>query len=176
MKNNKGFTLIELLATITLLAVLMLIAVPNVIGVVNRNKNNTYVEDAKKLVALAEYKIRANSGYKPPTGQSYCFTMNSLGNADFNTTAPNGGKYLSDKSYVRAKRNTDGSIAYSVVLVENKALDAETNNSNGAQIEYIGVGVTQEISRDDLYKDDISGIIKSTTNSGSISQCNGTSK
>lgn len=171
MKNNKGFTLIELLATISLLAVLMLIAVPNVIGVVNRNKNNTYVEDAKKLVALAEYKIRANSGYKPSTNSSYCFTMNTLGDDDFNTTAPNGGAYDADKSYVKATRKTDGSIAYSVVLVENKAIDAETNNSNGAQIEYIGVGVTQEISRDALYKDDISGIIKSTTNDNAISKC-----
>lgn len=165
MKNNKGFTLIELLATISLLAVLMLIAVPNVIGVVNRNKNNTYVEDAKKLVALAEYKIRASSEHKPPNGQSYCFSMNFLGKDDFDTTAPNGGKYLSDKSYVKATRNS-GEITYSVVLVEQKE-----NN------EYVGVGVTGGmVSRDNLYKDDISGIIKSTTNSGSISQCNGNQK
>ena len=60
MKNNKGFTLVELLAVLSVLAVLMLLAVPNVIGVVQRDKNKTYVEDAKKLVTLAEYKIRSN--------------------------------------------------------------------------------------------------------------------
>lgn len=165
MKNNNGFTLIELLATISLLAVLMLIAVPNVIGVVNRNKNNTYVEDAKKLVALAEYKIRSNSKYKPANGYSYCFSMNFLGTGDFDTTAPNGGKYMSDKSYVKATRKSDGEITYNVVLVEKK--DAS---------KFYGVGVISEVASDKLYEDDISGLIKSTTSDSSICTCYGVNK
>ena len=163
MKNNKGFTLIELLATISLLAILMLIAVPNIIGVVNRNKNSTYVEDAKKLVALAEYKIRSDSQYKPTIGGgAKCFSMSFLGTGDFDTTAPNGGTYMYDKSYVKAIKNSEGTIEYSVVLVEKKE-----NN------EFYGVGVTQEVSSSDLYKDNISSLIQSTADESAITNCSG---
>ena len=55
-KNSLGFTLIELIATITILGIIMLIAVPNVISVVTKNKNQTYVNDARKFVTLAKYK------------------------------------------------------------------------------------------------------------------------
>lgn len=145
--NNKGFTLVELLATVALLAVLMMIAVPNIIGVVNRNKNKTYVEDAKKLVALAEYKVRAVSRYKPGNGSYKCITMNKLGTGDFDTTAPNGGTYDSDESYVKVSMTFDGTLQYSVVLVENKG--------DGTK-----VGILNETSSNDLYRDDISDLIK----------------
>ena len=56
VKNSLGFTLIELIATITILGIIMLIAVPNVISVVTKNKNQTYVNDARKFVTLAKYK------------------------------------------------------------------------------------------------------------------------
>lgn len=129
--NNKGFTLIELLATITLLAVLMIIAVPNIIGVVNRNKNKSYIEDAKKLVSLAEYKVRSDS-LKPSSGQSYCFTMEYLGSEEFGT-APNGGKYSLSKSFVRVEFS-GGKLNYYVQLIEYKCKDPnnclETDTTN----------------------------------------------
>lgn len=150
--NNKGFTLVELLATISLLAVLTMIAVPNIIGIVNRNKNKTYVEDAKKLVSLAEYKIRTNPELKPSNaGESQCLYMSTLGKSDFDTTAPNGGKYNEDLSYVKVQMISNGdswSLKYSVVLVEEKA-----ENSY--------VGILQETFSDDLYKDNISTLISS---------------
>ena len=157
--NNKGFTLIELLATISLLAVLMLIAVPNVIGVVNKNKNKTYIEDAKKLVSLAEYKVRSDSQYKPAKGISYCFSMNFLGTGDFDTSAPNGGTYLYSNSYVRVYNN-NGELKYYVVIVENK----DTNKY---------VGVTKEIESNNLYKDDITGNIETTSSLSNINTCSG---
>lgn len=152
--NNKGFTLVELLATISLLAVLTMIAVPNIIGIVNRNKNKTYVEDAKKLVSLAEYKIRTNPELKPSNArESQCLYMSTLGKSDFDTTAPNGGKYNEDLSYVKVQmiRNNDNSVSlkYSVTLVEVK-------ENNG---DY--VGILQETSSDNLYEDNISTLISS---------------
>lgn len=152
--NNKGFTLVELLATISLLAVLTMIAVPNIIGIVNRNKNKTYVEDAKKLVSLAEYKIRTNPELKPSNaGESQCLYMSTLGKSDFYTTAPNGGKYNEDLSYVKVQmiRNNDDSVSlkYSVTLVEVK-------ENNGGY-----VGILRETSSDNLYEDNISTLISS---------------
>ena len=158
MKNNKGFTLVELLATISLLAVLMLIAVPNIIGVVNRNKNNTYVEDAKKLVALAEYRIRSNSSDKPVAGTSKCFTMSTLGTGDFDTKAPNGGTYSPSMSYVIASKDGTGKIKYKVVLVEER------------EEKYYGIGQIQADGRitgvdsTNLYNDNISGLIVNASN------------
>ncbi len=51
--NKKGFTLIELLATILILSLLMLVAVPNVMSTIDKNKQDTYVEDAKRMITLA---------------------------------------------------------------------------------------------------------------------------
>ncbi len=154
--NNKGFTLVELLATISLLAVLTMIAVPNIIGIVNRNKNKTYVEDAKKLVSLAEYKIRTNPELKPSNDRkSQCLYMSALGKSDFDTTAPNGGKYNEDLSYVKVQMISNGdswSLKYSVVLVEEKAKNSY-------------VGILQETSSDNLYIDNISRLISSGSSS-----------
>ena len=52
LKNKKGFTLIELLATIVILGIIMIVAVPNVTGIIYRNRANTYVEDAKKIMLM----------------------------------------------------------------------------------------------------------------------------
>lgn len=163
--NNKGFTLVELLATISLLAVLTMIAVPNIIGIVNRNKNKTYVEDAKKLVSLAEYKIRTNPELKPSNAEeSQCLYMSTLGKSDFDTTAPNGGKYNEDLSYVKVQMISNGdswSLKYSVVLVEEKAKNSY-------------VGILQETSSDNLYEDNISSLISSSSSSTNqqITKCN----
>lgn len=162
--NNKGFTLVELLATISLLAVLTMIAVPNIIGIVNRNKNKTYIEDAKKLVSLAEYKIRTNPKLKPSNvGESQCLYMSTLGKSDFDTTAPNGGKYDESKSYVRVRmESVEGtlSLKYSVTLVEDK--DSK-ENKNGAGTNL--VGILKETSSDNLYNDNISSLISSGSSS-----------
>ena len=166
--NNKGFTLVELLATISLLAVLTMIAVPNIIGIVNRNKNKTYVEDAKKLVSLAEYKVRTNPELKPSNvGDSKCLYMSTLGKSDFDTTAPNGGKYNESKSYVRVSmKSINGalSLKYSVTLVEDKD-SKENKNGTGTNL----VGILQETSSDNLYNDNISTLISSGSSSDTCS-------
>lgn len=139
INNEKGFTLVELLATMAILATLMLIAIPNVIGIVQRNKNKTYIEDAKKLETLAAYKVRSNpTDLKPANGASYCFLLPFLDKSNELSEPPNGGEYDKTKSYVIVKNN-GGSLEYKVQLVEVK---------NGSTVGGVG-----EISREDLYKD-----------------------
>lgn len=117
MDNKKGFTLIELLATLTILGIIMLIAVPNVLGTVERNKKNTYIQDAKKLVSLAEYKMRSERNREKPTnGCGIIYYLNELETGDL-SDPPEGGEYDSDTSYV-VITYAAGKYVYKVQLVE----------------------------------------------------------
>lgn len=150
--NHKGFTLIELLATMSVLAVLMLLAIPNVIGVVQNNKNKSYIEDAKKLVTLAEYKINSDPKVKPSTGKSVCFYMEYLDLSKELDEPPNGGTYDRSQSYVYVS-NSGGEMVYQVQLIENK---------NGNRI---GLSKT---SKSDLFEDNATSKV---TSSVTISTC-----
>ncbi len=119
--NNKGFTLIELLAAMVILAAIMAIAVPNIIGILNNSKADAYVEDAKKMISLAEYKVRANPNLRPVSTESCRIPLRELDNSEFKN-APNNGKYNLDNSFVVVTRS--GSVdrkiyAYSVTIVED---------------------------------------------------------
>lgn len=117
MKNN-GFTLIELLATILILALIMLIAVPNVMSTIDKNKQDTYVEDAKKMITLAEYKIRSDTTIPLPTsGNCIIIPLNSLDLSEF-SEGPEGGTYDLDDSYVLVARNGNA-YTYYATIVEN---------------------------------------------------------
>lgn len=67
MKNKKGFTLIELLAVVVILGVIMTIAIPNVTSTIDKNKKETFIEDAKKIVSATEYKIRSDTKIEYPS-------------------------------------------------------------------------------------------------------------
>ena len=116
--NRKGFTLIELLATILILALLMLVAVPNVMSTIDKNKQDTYVEDAKRMITLAEYEIRSNTNIELPTnGNCIVILLGSLDSSDFNE-GPEGGNYDLQKSYVVIARS-GSSYEYMATIVEN---------------------------------------------------------
>lgn len=121
--NNKGFTLVELLAAMVILAAIMVIAVPNIMGILNNSKADAYVEDAKKLLSLAEYKIRANPDLRPASvGSCTKLTLKYLDNSEFKN-APNNGSYDQAKSFVVVTRKADKAgkkqYDYAVTIVEN---------------------------------------------------------
>lgn len=120
--NNKGFTLIELLASMVILSILMMVAVPNVVGILNNNRNTTYIEDAKKLSTNVEYAIRRDDAIpKPIDGKCITVTLGSINHSEFDT-APYGGSYDYNTSFVVIKNN-GGKLVYYVQLVENMPED-----------------------------------------------------
>ena len=52
--KKRGFTLVELLAVIAILAILVIIALPNVLGMFNSAKKNTFVTEIESIYKQAQ--------------------------------------------------------------------------------------------------------------------------
>ena len=118
MRNDKGFTLVELLATLAILAIIMGIAIPNVLSTLEKNRKTTYLEDAKKLVTLAEYEFNKDEELTVDSG---CVRINLsyLDKTDLER-GPNDGEYDTTNSYVIINYDDENhKYKYKVQLVEN---------------------------------------------------------
>lgn len=118
--NNKGFTLVELLGVFAILSVIMLVAIPNVMGILDKNKKNTYIQNAKQMIALAEYKLRSDSNItKPSTNKTVIITLGYLDNSELET-GPEGWPYDTEQSFVAINVDSNGVYNYYVSLREVK--------------------------------------------------------
>ena len=59
--KKKGFTLVELLAVIAILAILVIIALPNVMGMFNQAKENSFTTEVKEIFKQAEQQWISDS-------------------------------------------------------------------------------------------------------------------
>ena len=59
--KKKGFTLVELLAVIAILAILVIIALPNVMGMFNTAKKNSFTTEVKEIFKQAEQQWISDS-------------------------------------------------------------------------------------------------------------------
>ena len=119
--NKKGFTLIELIGTITILAIIMAIAIPNVISITRKNKNQTYINDARKMVTLAKYEFESNANITRPNGTENGCVIIRLNNLDQSELqkGPESGTYDGNESFVKIIYDKDEkTYAYSVQIIE----------------------------------------------------------
>lgn len=123
MNNKSGFTLVELLVSLVLLGVLMAITIPNIIGIVEQNKNNAYVEDSEKMLSSAKYKMASNDIKKPSVGKCIIMTLGYLDTNDDYKNTPNDGVYDKGKSFVVIKRESSRYDYY--VRLEEKSKNNE---------------------------------------------------
>ena len=77
---------------------------------------NTYLEHAKQMIALAEYKITDVSIIKPNDGEAVVFSLECLDTKDIEF-GPEGEKYNTTESFV-AVTKSGGSYNYYVTLRE----------------------------------------------------------
>ena len=81
MKNNKGFTLVELLATVVIILLLGLIVTPNVVDIINENRNKGYHEIERRLEeAASKYIVNEYIG---SSVESVIITKEDLINAGY---------------------------------------------------------------------------------------------
>ena len=113
--DRHGFTLVELLGVIVILSIIMLIAIPNVTSVLEKNKRESYLADAKKLVTQAEYEIRNGNIEKPNSTEILKIRLSYIGTSDISKDS-DGNKYDTANSYVAVVRK-NGYLEYYVNLV-----------------------------------------------------------
>ena len=70
MKKKSGFTLVELLAVIAILAILIIIALPNVMGMFNTAKKNSFITECKNIYSAAQHAWVSDSVFSK-TEQKY---------------------------------------------------------------------------------------------------------
>ncbi len=102
-----------------------MVAIPNIVGVVRNNRNKQYVEDAKKLVSLAEYKVRSNPSIMD--GHACIrLTINYLGEEEFDSSPS--GKYDFNQSFVDVEI-IDSEYKYSVITKDDKSMGIKYTDS-----------------------------------------------
>lgn len=156
MNNKKGFTLIELLAVIVILSIIMIVAVPNVIAVINKQEKNAYINDAKKLITMAKYKMSSDTDINypkttPQAGLVY-LSYNFVNNGDINVDR-DGVAYSEEDSFVVLSYN-DGYLVYWVQLITEKGngigLIKETDLSKESAIKEVN---NNEVIKNNAQKD-----------------------
>ena len=107
--NKKGFTLVELLAVIAILAILVIIALPNVMGMFNTAKQNSFNTEVKEIYKTAQQKWMidhmATTGQQTYTRSSMEKDLSGRKEIEFSITFEKSGKV----SHYRA---TDGTFWY----------------------------------------------------------------
>ena len=144
--NKKGFTLIELLAVITLIAIIAVIAIPNVVKMVDGNKREMFVSDAKEMIAKARYmhKLDKYDDLFIADGSCHAITLTNLG-LDLDKDA-DGNNYDAGESQVKVCSESNTFVYYVKTI---------SKDSGGFSTRGIGPGYVKEA---DLTKNSINDL------------------
>ena len=132
--KKKGFTLVELLAVIAILAILVIIALPNVMGMFNTAKQNSFTTEIKEIYKQAQQQWISDSMMSTDTIKYWRVngaTGASIGNGIDLTGRTQLNYYIViDKSgAITSYFATDGSYQYAYFA---------SSTTDGLQVEDIG--------------------------------------
>jgi len=142
--DRKGFTLIEVLAVIIILGVIMSMAIPNVVSVLDRNKEEAFIEDAKSMITLTEYTMRKDTSIEFPknNGEAILLTLEYL-NTDDISNSPYDIPYNVKDSFVVIKNVTNSGVTEYKYYVQLLACDTDSCSTSS---KIRGIVLTDNIS------------------------------
>ena len=130
--KKKGFTLVELLAVIAILAILVIVAMPNVLGMFNQSKANTFVTEVQEYMNVATTSFMQDA--LSTQGKTLYFGNGKEVNAS-GTEVANGHKFSkldmsgTEKSYfVEMDRN--GNFKRVIIFDANYCYDSKYTNTS----------------------------------------------
>lgn len=110
--NKKGFTLIELLAVIAILAILLLLVTPNILSMFNSGKENSFVQQAERVLQAANTKYISES---LKNNRAYVFSnVTKIGDKDIHEQVDDLGLSNNSVSYCVAIDNKGNVTGFSV--------------------------------------------------------------
>ena len=59
--KKKGFTLVELIAVLVLISIIALMAIPNIIELLRKGKEKSYISDVEEMVSTAQYMYKSKN-------------------------------------------------------------------------------------------------------------------
>ena len=122
--KKKGFTLVELLAVIAILAILVIVAMPNVLGMFNQAKMNSFVTEVQKIMDTATVTFTRDALLNSGKTVYYSSTENATLKTKKLDMSGN------EKHYF-IEMNRNGEFKRVVVYDANYCYDIYTSDSNG---------------------------------------------
>jgi type IV pilus assembly protein PilA len=115
-RNRNGFTLVELLAVIVVLGIILVIAIPNVLGIIDNARKDSFAATAKMMASQAKTVAATHAAYLPSAnsrGKLIPWTELDLENTSKDV---DNGSYDTTNSYVVVVKDSTGAMRYFVTL------------------------------------------------------------
>lgn len=103
-KKNKAFTLVELIAIVVILGLIAIIATPNIVKMVDNNKKEKFVVDARDMISKAKQKFgkdKYKDGIFEKIIGTSCYVTSAERLGMGKTIDPDGNSYNMDSSLVK---------------------------------------------------------------------------
>ena len=132
--KKKGFTLVELLAVIAILAILVIIALPNVMGMFNTAKKNSFSTEVKQIMEVAAQQW-ITDGAMAGTTTTICYQRKS------STTGNNADAPVATKQLDLSGRTN---LAYAICLDKAGKVTSFAATDGTYVFSYQGTGLQAE--------------------------------